>query len=129
MATKKAPAPQTVLSRITLPLTVQLTKQEWDQASESFAASHVDLGAHAAHEEEVKKELKARRGEIEARIGRLALLVHMRRETRDVECEVIADHDLGQALTVRTDTGEVVAKRPLTHEERQLNLIDSEAAS
>lgn len=119
----KAKGIRRIMARDTRPLTVELTDEEWRAASASLGAAHQDLRAHEEHEEVVKKDLKAQRGEIEGRIGRLARLVHTRAETRSVECEVFADHDRGMAVTVRTDTGEEIARRPLTHDERQLPLV------
>jgi len=85
-----------------------------------------ELGEHSEHAKQVKQvrdDLKAHEAEITARIGKLARLVRNRSDTRPVECELQAHHDKGEALTVRTDTGEIIARRALTASERQLPLV------
>lgn len=113
----------TLLARETRGLSVIISDEEWRAASEALGASHAERSAQLDHAKELKDSLKAQLEEIEARMNRLSGLVHNRKETRQVECELRAYHDKGEAVLVRTDTGEVISRRSLTHEERQKPLI------
>ena len=119
---KATPSAQalTILGRETRGLIVAISDEEWRQASESLGAAHGEL---AKQVKQVRDDLKAHEAEITARIGKLARLVRNRSDTRPVECELQAHHDKGEALTVRTDTGEIIARRALTASERQLPLV------
>ena len=61
---------------------------------------------------------------IDAVIDRLTREVNSGEEERAVACVEAADHERGEWVTTRTDTGEVLDTRPFSAEERQGALFD-----
>lgn len=60
----------------------------------------------------------------ESRCKELARIVTDRAEHRLVECVEQHAEDTHEVLTIRTDTGEVLRRRPMTAEERQPKLFE-----
>lgn len=69
-----------------------------------------------------KAQVKGEITELEGRINRAAALVNAGKEHRQVEVEVQLDFNLGMRIEIRKDTGEEFRRRPLTTDERQMEL-------
>ena len=108
-------------------LAVKLTEEELEKKKTELvewtrvrAENEHGLEAWAA---EMKEEKKQKEAQILAAAGyanRAADIIEAREERRDVE--VSDNFDAGNVVTVRLDTGEVVATRPCNDDERQMLL-------
>jgi hypothetical protein len=108
-------------------LPVKLTEEELDKKKGELV-EWVRVRAENEHQLEswvadMKEQKKLKEAEILSAAGyanRAADIIEAREERRDVE---VGDYfDGGNVVTVRLDTGETVATRPATEEERQLLL-------
>jgi hypothetical protein len=76
--------------------------------------------------EEAKRESAATHGALvkrhQAEVSQLAQVINQGWEFREVECTEQLDYVGLQHLTIRTDTGEIVAQRPMNEQERQRTL-------
>lgn len=114
----------------TMPLPVALSAGEV-----SIRAQELAQAERKAHELErdLERTLEAWKGERKdreaaiaserAQAHRLADVVAEKRETREVVIAEEPDWEAGAMNTIRTDTGEIVATRGLTPEERQRSLF------
>jgi hypothetical protein len=85
----------------------------------------VDLADHQkklAELTEKKRELGDQIKDCQAKIDRLAETVKHRQEERPVTCLLTPDYTADSMTVTRTDSGEIVAIRQLTHAERQPEL-------
>ena len=100
-------------------LICKLTESEWTARAGECAKSVGDLAEEEKRQADQKAQMKATLTDIERRVSELSTAVIRREEYRDVECIEEIALDENRVLTVRTDTGEVLGRRPLTDEERQ----------
>lgn len=117
------------LNEKTLQLPVTISDQEFVQRAGELAQVDFDLAAHKNHEDEVKKQLAARKAELVSRRTVLSTIVKTRSESRVVHVEGWAYFGEGLYKEVRTDTGQVIpgSVRPLQADERQERLaLDAE---
>jgi hypothetical protein len=60
--------------------------------------------------------------QLEGRRSELTSIVSREEEMRQIECEVRADFDNGEAIEFRNDNMRILSRRPLTASERQSHL-------
>jgi hypothetical protein len=108
-----------VLSTGTERLMTRLTPHEFEDRAEGLARAVQDVATEEARHADVKAQLKADLTKLEAERDRLTSVVSRRAELREVPVRLLADLEMGEALLVRDDSGEVVRRRPLTEAERQ----------
>jgi hypothetical protein len=111
--------PKRVLERETRPLPVDLTEKEIALRGRECGEKMRERAALEATFEVAKKEHKADIEALDETITDLGRALATGQEIRDVECEVVINWDADCVETLRTDTGEVVAQRPIRPEERQ----------
>lgn len=111
-----------VVRTFTQQLPVQLTQKDTLTRGGELARAQRALD----QAEEAKKEAAATHGAIvkrhQAEVSQLAQVINQGWEYREVECTEQLDYVALQHLTIRTDTGEVVAQRPMNELERQREL-------
>jgi len=110
-----------VIRVVTRSLPVKLKDEELRKVSRDLAEAVQDVAAEERRQTDLKAQMKQRLAELAAKKTRLALVVARGEEYRDVEIELIVT-DGGQVEEVRTDTREIVIRRPLLDEERQRRL-------
>lgn len=115
-----------VLRRSIRPLPVKLTADDIMKASMGLANVCDEIATEEGRQDSIKKSLKARVAELEARRTQLANLIRRGDEIRDVAVTTFADYEEGVARDVRMDNGEILATRPLTEKERQPDLLTPE---
>lgn len=112
----------TVRKRTTITLKCQLTDQEILQCGQAVADA-LEAAAELERElDEFKTMHKAKVAQQEAIVGLNTGKIRSRYEYRPVECEVVKDYGAGVVWTERVDTREIIERRPLTDEERQMAL-------
>jgi hypothetical protein len=104
-------------------LLVQLTQQEVFERGKRLAELHQSLDEHVAHEADVKEELKRAKARIEREMRECAEAVRTGHELRTVAVIEEPDYRTGIVTERRGDTHEVVRRRPIRDEERQLRLV------
>ena len=103
-------------------LKCQLTQDEILQAGEDLATELDNLSQLKAEIESVKKSLKAKEVELEARIHAKHTLVRNKYEHRNVDCDNILDYETMECYVVRLDTEEEVLRRAMSEDEKQTTL-------
>lgn len=103
-------------------LPVKLDADELRERGDSLAAVIQDLNAEENRQVDVKAQMKARMAELDSKKTQLAIVISRREEHRDVMVDMFHDYDRLVAETVRRDTGETIASRRMTEDERQLPL-------
>lgn len=87
--------------------------------AKNAATIHADSTRKLEEMEAAKKSAQAEIKELDLERNRLLKIVDTGVEHRKVECDERANYSLGEMLTIRTDTGEVVDRRRLTVAESQ----------
>ena len=93
--------------------------------SRDLAQTVQEMGAEQDHQKNLKDQMKSRISELEARTTRLANVVAMGEELREVEVEsqLVLDGAIGGHVEeIRKDTGEIILTRPPRDDERQMLL-------
>jgi hypothetical protein len=103
-------------------LPVELTEKETRDMGKRLAALEGELSAHTNKEKEIKDNLKGERSSLEGKISSLAVVVNQGHEYRPVSVRVEVDYGTNTVREVREDTGEIIAERAATEEERQSHL-------
>ena len=103
-------------------LKCQLTEKEKTELSAKIAKAISDRASAEAKLKEVSASIKAQIAQLDAEISEKALQINNGYEYRNVECRMDKDYRLGSVTITRLDTGEVIRERPMTAEERQLEL-------
>ncbi len=103
-------------------LPVKLTELELRDRGDALAAVIQDLTAEEDRQTDVKAQLKARLSELDAKKTQLAITICRREEYREVVVDIFHDYERLTVDTVRRDTGEALARRPMNEQERQLPL-------
>jgi hypothetical protein len=119
----EAEAPATaiaVLSRKTVPLSTALTDDEQRDRGRQLARTIEDHRNEESRQEGMKREMKFVLAGLEAERDRLSAIVSRGEELRDVEVEERADYSIAEYVRQRMDTGEVLERRKLRENERQV---------
>jgi len=103
-------------------LKCQLTEKEKTELSAKIAKAISDRSSAEAKLKEVNASIKAQIAQLDAEISEKALQINNGYEYRNVECQMDKDYRLGTVTITRLDTDEVIRERPLTAEERQMEL-------
>jgi hypothetical protein len=103
-------------------LKCQLTEKEKTELSAKIAKAISDRASAEAKLKEVSASIKAQIAQLDAEISEKALQINNGYEYRNVECRMDKDYRLGSVSITRIDTGEVIRERPMTAEERQMEL-------
>ena len=103
-------------------LKCQLTEKEKTELSAQIAKAISDRASAEAKLKEVSASIKAQIAQLDAEISEKALQINNGYEYRNVECRMDKDYRLGTVTITRLDTGEVIRERPMTAEERQMEL-------
>jgi hypothetical protein len=111
-------------------LPVKLTEVELALKAQELATAEAGLGTAEMAATAYLEEVKAEKGRLQSEVEKsrrsvrcLARIVRERAEEREVPIVEQSDFEAGAVNTVRTDTGEVVATRGMTPEERQRSLF------
>ena len=103
-------------------LKCHLTEKEKTELSAKIAKAISDRASAEAKLKEVSTSIKAQIAQLDAEISEKALQINNGYEYRNVECRMDKDYRLGSVTITRLDTGEVIRERPMTAEERQMEL-------
>ena len=103
-------------------LKCQLTEKEKTELSAKIAKAISDRSSAEAKLKEVNASIKAQIAQLDAEISEKALQINNGYEYRNVECRMDKDYRLGTVTITRLDTAEVIRERPMTAEERQMEL-------
>ena len=104
-------------------LKCHLTEKEKTELSAKIAKAISDRSSAEAKLKEVSASIKAQIAQLDAEISEKALQINNGYEYRNVECRMDKDYRLGTVTITRLDTGEVIRERPMTAEERQMELL------
>lgn len=106
-------------------LPVELTNDELLERGQQLAQVEQRIRDEETHADAVKRDLKARMGNLLVDRARLADIVRRKQEPRPVQCEGWVRFHEGVYEEVRLDTGEIVAgsRRRLSDEEKQDSLF------
>ena len=99
-----------------------LTEKEKTELSGKIAKAISDRTSAEAKLKEVSASIKAQIAQLDAEISEKALQINNGYEYRNIECRMDKDYRLGSVTITRLDTGEVIRERPMTAEERQMEL-------
>lgn len=120
---EKEPAPRNVRTfKEKQYLECMLTDDEMKQASIELANACQRKVAIEDQLATFKAQKKAEITQCEGDINKNTVLVSSGKEMRMVECDVELDFDRGRRMVTRVDNGLVVQERPLTSDEKQLEL-------
>jgi len=103
-------------------LPFKLGQKEKAEAAEQLATTLQAAESLELERKSVLGEFKSRLNALEERIHKLTLNVKDGVEMRSVECELRLNYTTLAATLIRSDTKEVVEERPMTDEEKQMNL-------
>ena len=121
-AKKVTVAPRLLVKGRTELLSCQLTDEEFMLRAHHLALVCQDIENEGDRQSQIKADMKAAMSKLEAEQSRLSLIVARKAEVRDVLVDVLADDMIGEAITVRQDTGEIIGRRKLQPNEQQLPL-------
>lgn len=99
-----------------------LTPDEHIAKARELSRAHEDIRAEVNRQAEVKTELKAKMGRLEAVRDELSTIVGTGNEWRTVVVEEIYSYATRSVTKVRTDTGETINVRAMTDQEMQMAL-------
>ncbi|HUV71687.1 MAG TPA: hypothetical protein VMW25_01625 [Clostridia bacterium] len=103
-------------------LKCDLTKEELLQAGEDLAKAIDGVTTLEEQLASVQKDFKAKIAALEAEITIKQRLVRNKNEFRFVECQLTLNYTTLQAVSVRTDTEEIIEERKMTQEEKQMKI-------
>jgi hypothetical protein len=116
----EAGQPIAILSRKTVPLSTKLTDAEALDRGRQLARVIEDFRTEEMKQEAMKREMKFVLAGLEAEHKRISAIVSRGEELRDVEVEERADYSIAEYVRQRMDTGEVLERRKLRENERQV---------
>lgn len=105
-------------------LPVKLTDSELLDRAKKMGHVHNELERHLSEVDELKKEFKSKETKLEEERQLLAHVLFTGAEPREIKVEAWADFSMNRFLEIRSDTGEVIHKRPLRPEEKQGDFSD-----
>lgn len=103
-------------------LPVKLTTEEIAQAAKDLASALQQLESIEIEKKAVVKDYNSQLDNIKKTIHRLMTHVKNGVEYRPVECDLQFHIGKVLAILVRNDTGEIVWDRPMTDEEKQMQI-------
>lgn len=110
-------------------LEVILTDEEIAKRSREMSKVVISRGNLKAQAKIAAEGFAAEIKLLDQKIESEASAIEHGKEIRKVICrEVLNTEAENEAITIRTDTGEIIASRPLTEEEKQQNLFDATEA-
>ncbi len=95
---------------------------EKKELAKEMAQAVVERDTATAEMETVKAQFEGRITKAEGEITLNAGKINSGYEMRHIECEVTKDYKKGRVTVVRLDTGELVEDRPMTGEEKQVQI-------
>ena len=104
-------------------LPVRLTDTELLARADELSRTLHDVQLEESAQENTKAAMKERLGTLNKEVDRLAEIVRTKSETRDVEVKTRLVTQDNIVETYRIDTSEVIGKRVMTAEERNLKLF------
>jgi hypothetical protein len=116
----EAGQPIAIISRRIMPLSTKLTDMEALERGRQLARTIEDHATEEAKQESMKREMKFNLACLEAERNRLSAIVSRGEELRDVEVEERADYSIAEYVRQRMDTGDVLERRKLRENERQV---------
>lgn len=99
-----------------------LTDEELKQAADDLAMYLDDLQSLDSELATIKSQFKGRIEQCEANVNAKKRLVRDKKEMRPVEVEVESDYSACMIRVTRLDTGDVIESRPMTGDEKQLQM-------
>lgn len=122
MAKKEKDIIHTTHEPHTLPC--KLDEKDKAEAAEELATAIQQGESLELERKSVLGGLKKRKDNLIERIHNLTIQVKDGIVMRSVDCELNLNHTKLNAILIRTDTEEIVDERPMTQEEKQMNLDD-----
>ena len=119
---------KTLTRKETKNLPCKLTENEVLAYGRDLASKHAEYARIEAEFTAMKTEFKGKLEEVEARISTLASRIQSGQEYREVETVETKNWTTMTVTQVRTDTGEVLEKRPMREDEKQAELFDEAEA-
>lgn len=119
MAKKTEKEDDTILRRYTRFLACPLNDDELIEHGKRLAETLADIRGEQTRHDMLKAEMKSSMASLEAKRDQLSLEVSRAEVMREIEVEEIADFAANKAFQFRQDTGQQIAERKLTPEERQ----------
>jgi hypothetical protein len=101
-------------------LPCKLTQQQLDERRDKMAEQIERLATLEAAKKDAAAQAKAKIEALELELATIAYEVKTRSEIREVEVRREKDYQEGIEETIRQDTGEIVATRVMTPQERQV---------
>jgi hypothetical protein len=105
------------------PLPVKLTDEELRAKGDEIANQVIELIENEDDKKNCAADYTRRIKAIRQKIAALSGEVSSGTELRDVRCEERPDYEANLMLTFRLDTGEIIERRVLTHDERQQKMV------
>lgn len=109
-----------IKDRTTQTLPCVLTTEEMIERSQRLAHLLNDLDRMEDEHAETRRDMKDERERFEAAVRDVRRVVAAGKEDREIEVEDRMDYQAGYVLRFRLDSGELVSKRAMTPEERQV---------
>lgn len=103
-------------------LKCDLTEEELLQAGEDLAKAIDEARTLEEQRKSVNEDFKAKIAAEEAEITIKQRLVRNKNEFRNVQCELTLNYTTQKAVSIRTDTKEVVQERYMSYEEKQMKI-------
>lgn len=100
-------------------LLCDLSREEVEERATEAARLIDQLDQQEADMKAAQKAAKARIEESETQLRRVSGEVRDRATIRLTDCQRVFDWDKGEVREIRSDTGEVMATRPMSDEEKQ----------
>jgi predicted nuclease with TOPRIM domain len=107
----------------------QLTTEEKRELSESMADNQAKLEELEDEKKAVASDYKSRIETVQGEIRRESNTYRQGWDLRDIQCCEVQNFSKGTVTVNRLDTGEVIKSRPMTHDERTLELPFEEEAA
>ena len=99
-----------------------ITEVERAEYANKLAECIQDLRALEDERKQVMKSFASRKQDLETDTATLSRTVRSGEVMKSVECELVLNYTRLTATLKRTDTGEVVNERPMTQQERQMDM-------
>lgn len=118
-STAEETTPLKISKTTTKSLPVRLSQDELRERGDTLASVIQDLNTEQKRQTDQKAQMKAKLSELEARQTQLAITISRREEDREVMVDTWYDYERGTVSEVRRDTGEEIASRRMTDDEKQ----------
>jgi len=103
-------------------LPCKLTKDEKAQAAKELAEKIDQLEALEETRKATMSEFKSKKENLQAQVLALGRQVREGTKLQSVECQLQLNYSKQRVRLIRLDTNEVIEERPMTDEEKQMNL-------